>query len=176
METFGATGFVTTDPENIDAILSTHFEDYGLGSRRLASLPLLGEGIFGQDSPVWRRSRELVRRQFSRVQKQTLQVFEAHVDELVNGLRNAAKDGGSVDMKPILFEYTLNTTTNLLFGEPHSSLPTDQREAVRAKFDLAATGLGVRVRLADLAWLYSPTNSRKACKSVRDWATFFANK
>ena len=32
------------------------------------------------------------------------------------------------------------------------------------------------MRLADLAWLYNPSKFRKACKGVRDWATFFAKK
>ena len=176
IEFFGVTGFFTTDPENVEAVLSTHFEDYSLGSRRLATFPLLGEGIFGQDGPAWKRSRELIRRQFARLQKQNLQIFTPYVDELVSGLRKGADAGRTVDVKPLFFDYTLNTTTKLLFGEPHSSLPEEQRSAVRDNFDYAAGGIGVRVRLADLAWLYNPTKFKKACTSVREWATFFASK
>jgi len=172
---FGATGYFTTDPENVEAILSTKFEDYGLGSRRLASFPLLGEGIFAQDGPAWKRSRELIRRQFVRVQKQNLQAFTPHVDELVSGIAEAAI-AGQVDLKPFMYEYTLNTTTMLLFGEPHSSMAKEERDAVRDNFDYAAFGCGIRVRLADAAWLYNPAKFRKACKAVRDWATFFAAK
>lgn len=62
---FGLTGYFTTDPDNIETILSTNFEDYGLGTRRLAGFPLLGEGIFSQDGPAWKHSRELIRRQFA---------------------------------------------------------------------------------------------------------------
>lgn len=39
----GYTGYLTTDPENVKAVLATKFEDYGLGSRRSAYFPLLGE-------------------------------------------------------------------------------------------------------------------------------------
>ena len=172
---FGQTGFFTTDPENIEAILSTHFEDYGLGSRRLAWLPLLGEGIFTQDGPAWKRSRELIRRQFVRVQKQNLQILTPLVDRLVSAIAESAVNG-RVDLKPFLFEYTLNTTTMLLFGEPHSSMNEDERNAIRDNFDYAAFGCGVRVRLADAGWLYNPPKFSKACASVRDWATFFARK
>ena len=105
---FGQTGYFTTDPENIEAILSTNFEDYGLGSRRLAWLPLLGEGIFTQDGPAWKRSRELIRRQFVRVQKQNLQILTPHVDGLVSATADAAVDG-CVDLKPSMFEYTLKS-------------------------------------------------------------------
>jgi cytochrome P450 len=175
-EQWGVTGYITTDPENIETILSTRFEDYCLGSRRVAGLPLLGEGIFAQDGPAWKRSRELIRRQFVRVQKQNLQVFTSHVNELCNALEQAARSGEIVDLQPLFFEFTLGTTTNLLFGEPHSSLAKEDRDALRDNFDYATLIVGIRVRLADLAPLYSPAKFKKACKVVRDWATFFANK
>ncbi|KAI4957864.1 hypothetical protein J4E86_005004 [Alternaria arbusti] len=175
IHTFGVTGYFTTDPENVEAILSTKFEDWCLGSRRLASHPLLGEGIFSQDGPAWKRSRELIRHQFVRVQKQTLQAFTSHVEGLLSGISEAAVDG-RVDLRPLMFEYTLNTTTALLFGEPHSSMPKEAGDAVRDNFDKASFGCGIRVRLADAAFLYNPPKFRKACKAVRDWATFFASK
>lgn len=175
-EQWGVTGYITTDPKNIETILSTRFEDYGLGSRRVAGLPLLGEGIFAQDGPAWKHSRELIRRQFVRVQKQNLQAFTSHVNELCNTLKQAARSGEIVNLQPLFFEFTLGTTTNLLFGEPHSSLAKGDRDALRDNFDYAALIVGIRVRLADLAPLYSPAKFKKACKVVRDWATFFANK
>ncbi|KAI1378305.1 cytochrome P450 [Hypoxylon crocopeplum] len=176
LELWGVTGYITTDPENIETILSTRFEDYGLGNRRTASFPLLGEGIFSQDGQPWKHSRDLIRRQFARVQKQTLQVFTPHVEDLVSTLNEVAGKADIVDLKPFFFEFTLNTTTELLFGEPHSSLPKEERDALRDNFDYAALGVGIRVRLADLAPLYNPARFRKACKVVRDWATFFADK
>ena len=172
---FGITGYFTTDPENVEAILSTRFEDYGLGSRRLAFWPLLGEGIFSQDGAAWKRSRELIRHQFARVQKQTPRAFMSHVEGLLAGISAAAVDG-QVELKPLMFEYTLNTTTALLFGEPHSSMTKEERDAVRANFDDASFGCGIRVRFADAAFLYNPPKFREACKAVRDWATFFASK
>lgn len=174
MELWGVTGYITTDPENVAAILSKRFEDFGLGSRRVASVPLLGEGIFGQDGPQWKHSRELIRRQFARVQKQTLRAFTPHVNELVSGLKDAATTGKIVDLKPFFFEFTLNTTTRLLFGEDHNILPKKERDALRDNFDYAALGVGIRVRLADLAPLYRPAKFRDACKVVRDWASLHA--
>ncbi|KAI0383033.1 cytochrome P450 [Hypomontagnella monticulosa] len=176
LELWGVTGYITTDPENIETILSTRFDDYGLGNRRVASFPLLGEGIFSQDGPPWKHSRDLIRRQFVRVQKQTIQAFSPHVEKLVSKLYEAAEGSNIVDLKPFFFEFTLDTTTELLFGEPHSSLPKEDRDALRDSFDYAAVGVGIRVRLADLAPLYNPAKFRRACGVVRDWATFFANK
>lgn len=172
---FGQTGYFMTDPENVEAILSTRVEDYGLGSRRLAGLPLLGEGVFEQDGTAWKPSQELIRCQLVRVQKQTPQVFTPHVKELVADIASIAVDG-RVDLKPLMYEYTLNTTTMLLFSEPHSRMPKEERDAVRDNFDYAAFGCGIRVRLADLAWLYSPTKFKKACRDVREWTIFFVTK
>ena len=93
----------------------------------------------------------------------------------MSGIAVAAVDG-RVDLKPFMYEYTLNTTTMLLFGEPHNSLAKGERDAVRDSFDQAAFGCGIRVRLADAAFLYSPAKFRKACRAVREWATFFAAK
>jgi cytochrome P450 len=173
---WGVTGYITTDPENISTILSERFEDYGLGARRIAALPLLRDGIFSQDGHAWKRSRDLIRRQFVRVQQQSLDVFTPPVDELVSSLAQAAAGGEIVDLMPVFYEFTLSTTTELLFGEPHSSMPKKDRDALRDNLDYATFGVGLRVRLADLAPLYNPAKFRRACKGVREWATFFADK
>jgi cytochrome P450 len=172
---FGATGYFTTDPENVHAILSTRFEDYGLGTRSLAMHPLLGAGIHTQDGKSWKRSREVLKRMFGRVGRDVPGVFAGHVEGLVERIRKGSVDG-RVDLKPLMFEYTLNTTTALLFGELHSSMSKEQHEVVAENFDVASFGCGIRLRLADAAFLYQPKEFREACKAVREWATFFADK
>lgn len=50
----GNTFYMTTDPENIKAILATQFKDFGLGPIRYNVLePLLGRGIFTSDGKDW---------------------------------------------------------------------------------------------------------------------------
>lgn len=169
-------GYIITDPFNIETILSTRFEDFGLGCRRMGLMPLLGEGIFTQDGPTWRHSRELLRRQFARLRDTGLTAFGDHVDILLNDLERQSQSSGIVDMQPLFFEYTLGTTTHLLFGEPHHSLPEKERIALRENWDYATLISAIRLRLADFAWLYTPSKFRKACKDVREWATFFSNK
>ncbi|KAJ0310983.1 uncharacterized protein N0V96_008802 [Colletotrichum fioriniae] len=169
-------GYTITDPVNIEAILSTRFEDFGLGSRRMGLMPLLGEGIFTQDGPAWRHSRELLRRQFSRIRDSELTAFGEHTDMLLRALAHESQKSAVVDIQPHFFEYTFGTTTHLLFGEPHHNLPEKERLALRDNFDYATLISAIRLRLADLAWLYTPKRFREACKGVRDWATFFSDK
>ncbi|KAK7952489.1 uncharacterized protein PG986_008217 [Apiospora aurea] len=153
-------GYMVHDPVNIEAILNSRFEDFELGSRRMGLLPLLGEGIFVQDGSAWRHSRELLRRQFSRIRELGLASQQRRCRRFATSL----------------FEYTLSTTTQLLFGEPHNSLPVSERQALRDNFEYASYVSAIRLRLADVCWLYQPRKFHDACKGVRDWASFFADK
>ncbi|CAN8103489.1 unnamed protein product [Discula destructiva] len=171
-------GYILTDPANINAVLNTHFEDYVLGARSTGLRALLGEGIFTQDGPAWKHSRELLRRQFARLRDAGLAPLEPHVHELLANIdqtRKASPDG-IVDLQPLFFEYTLGTTTDLLFGEPHSSLPEADRDALRDNFDSASLVSAKRLRLADLYWVYTPASFRRSCRTVQEWGSFFASK
>lgn len=171
-------GYILTDPVNVEAVTNSRFDDFTLGCRRMGLFPLLGEGIFTQDGSAWRHSRELLRRQFVRLRAGGSVALGPHVDTLLQSVSRGAEGSaeGVVDLQPHFFEYTLGTTTDLLFGEPHTSLPREDRDALRDNFDYASLISAIRLRLADLAWLYSPRRFRDACKGVRDWASFFANK
>ncbi|KAL9601248.1 MAG: hypothetical protein Q9219_002653 [cf. Caloplaca sp. 3 TL-2023] len=170
---FGFVGYITTDPRNIEAILSTRFEDFGLGSRRAGLLPMLGEGIFTQDGRPWRHSRELLRRQFVRINFKDLSTFDHHVDDLIAHL-SASK--GVVDLQPAFFRFTLATTTALLFGERDSSLGDKDHEDFAASFDYASAISAIRLRLADLEWVYKPKTFREACENIKEYAGHFVNE
>lgn len=171
-------GYILTDPVNIDAVLNSRFEDFVMGSRRDGLFPLLGEGIFTQDGPAWKHSRKLLTRQFARIREGGLSAFDSHVEEMIKAIKKESQSSidGVVNLQPHFFEYTLGTTTDLLFGEPHSSLPQADRNALRDNFDYASLVSAIRLRLADLAWLYSPKKYHEACKRVHEWASFFADK
>lgn len=50
----GNTAVITIEPENIKTILSSKFQDFGLGQARKKSLePLFGDGIFNVDGMMW---------------------------------------------------------------------------------------------------------------------------
>jgi len=76
-----------------------------------------------------------------------------HVQELVDAIESEARNSpeGLVNLQAHFFEYTLGTTTDLLFGEPRSSLPKVDRDALRDNFDYGSPVSAIRLRLADLA-------------------------
>lgn len=162
----GNTGFVTIDPENIEVMLSTRFEEFGFGPRRDAFYALLGEGIFNQDGPPWKHSRELLRRQFVRMQYQNLGAFREHVDNMISVLR---KSESVVDLQPLFFRYTLDTTTALIFGQSVSSLVLEERDSFSESFSEAANITAYRGRLGDFYWAYTPKRFSKACKAIKSY-------
>ncbi|KAG9231002.1 cytochrome P450 [Amylocarpus encephaloides] len=178
LKLFGQTGYMTTDPKNIEAILSTRFEDFGLGSRRDGLYPMLGEGIFTQDGMAWKHSRETLRRQFVRMQYQNTKVFDKAVENLISTISSSGNT--VVDLQPAFFMYTLTTTTSLIFGEPPDiqgqieHIDIDQ-SIFTDSFDYASLISAMRIRLADLHWLYTPSKFKKACADVKRYAAYFVD-
>lgn len=139
---------------------------FGLGSRRGAFMPFLGEGILTQDGGPAHRSRELLRHQFVRAQYQNLEMFSEHVDNLIAGL---ATTSGIVDLQPFFFSFTLDTTTAFMFGQSVGSLKSDVLETFGTSFTEASLISAMRVRLSDFYWAYSPSRYSRACKTIRSY-------
>ena len=147
--------------------------DWGLGPRREGLYPLLGEGIFTQDGRAWKHSREMLRRQFARIDFKNLNTFDKHVNDLVTGLQPLT---GVVDLQQFFFQFTLATTTAVIFGETVDDLEDEDRNIFANSFDYASRISAIRLRLADLQWLYTPTKFTQACDSVKRYATHFVTK
>ena len=127
--------------------------------------PLLGHGIFTQEGPAWKHSRELLRNQFVRTQYQNLDQFREHVDNLIDRLPSK----GVIDLQPLFFKLTLDTTTALLFGQSVGSLKAgtnDEFKVFAESFDIAQEGLAKRFRLAPWHFFYNPSHFKRACSTV----------
>ncbi|KAL8734372.1 MAG: hypothetical protein Q9166_001570 [cf. Caloplaca sp. 2 TL-2023] len=165
----GGTGYATKDPDNIEAILSTQFDDFHLGPRNLAMKSMIGEGIFTQDGPAWKHSRELLRRQFLRMQYQNLEGFREHVEGLIQTLTNSQ---ANVDLQPLFYRLTLDTTIAMILGQ---SVESFRREIdlFSRSFNKASLVTATRVRLGDLYFLYAPRGFFSACSTVKSYTDRF---
>lgn len=128
----------------------------------------MGSGIFTQEGAAWKHSRELLRKQFARINYGNLErSFGEHVDNLMASIPPA----GVVDLQPLFFNFTLDTTTDLLFGRSVYSLRAGiDQDADNRKFSesfgIAQEGLAKRFRIAPFHYLYNPSSFRKACRDV----------
>ncbi|KAL9058684.1 MAG: hypothetical protein Q9206_001819 [Seirophora lacunosa] len=116
-------------------MLSTRFEDWGLGSRRAGLFPMLGEGIFTQDGRPWKHSRELLRRQFVRINFKDLSNFDPHVDDLVASLSSAEGLVASfASHSPLLLRSALETPDPAL-GDAGEQSKTESQTLIRDLYE-----------------------------------------
>ena len=129
----------------------------------------MGSGIFTQDGKQWRHSRELLRPQFM---SNRLNNFE-RIKDAVNQLISCIPENREVDLQPLFFRLTFQTTLFLLFGQHVSSMNTEtiadrEREFADA-FNLGQEYLAQRGRLGNFYWLLKGRKFRKACSTCHEF-------
>ncbi len=144
--------------------------DFHLGPRNLAMMAMIGEGIFTQDGPAWKHSRELLRRQFVRMQYQNLEGFREHVENLIHSVSNCP---GVVDLQPFFYRLTLNTTIAMILGQSVENFDHEIGDVFSKSFNKASLVTATRVRLGDLYFLYAPKGFFAACKTVKTYTEQF---
>lgn len=122
---------VSQEVSNLKAIL-----DFHLGRRNSAMKAMIGDGIFTQDGPAWKHSRELLRRNFVRMQYQNLEGFREHVEDLIETLQDSA---GIVDLQPLFYRLTLNTTIAMILGQSVESFRHELGDLFSRSFDKASS-------------------------------------
>ncbi|KAL9039837.1 MAG: hypothetical protein Q9180_002292 [Flavoplaca navasiana] len=156
----GTRAYGTIEPANLEAILSTNFQ---------VMFPLFGDGIFTQEGDAWKHSRELLRPQFVHRQYDDLDLFREVVDDLISVLPTR----GVVDLQPLFFRLTLDTTTAFLFGDSVHSLQqsdTSSESTFASAFNTAQDLIAKRMRLQDLYWLVGGKKFTAACEDVHRFA------
>ncbi|KAL8681011.1 MAG: hypothetical protein Q9186_002847 [Xanthomendoza sp. 1 TL-2023] len=140
-----------------------------MGPRWKVMFPFFGDGIFTQEGDAWKRSRELLRPQFAHKQYADLDLFREVVDNLISVL----PEKGVVDLQPLFFRLTLDTTTAFLFGDSVNSLRASNTagESTFARaFNTAQDFVAKRMRLQDLYWLVGGQSFTTACDEVHRFA------
>ncbi|KAH8586803.1 putative cytochrome P450 alkane hydroxylase [Bisporella sp. PMI_857] len=167
---------VTTEPENVKALLSTQFTDFGLGRRMDALGAFLGTGIFTSDGQMWEHSRALVRPSFTKNQLSDLAIYEAHIQTLISKI---PKDGAPIDLQPLFFQLTLDSATEFLLGESVNSLSAPQgseQHLFAQNFDNAQNYLPTRLRLGSFVGLYKSGDFDRSCSFVHTYIDRFVAK
>jgi cytochrome P450 len=131
---------------------------------------MFGDGILTQEGATWRHSRKLLRPQLHHREYEDLAVFQTAIDDLLGRLPAIE---GVIDLQPLFFCLTLDTTTAFLFGESVRCLnaQNDIKERTFANaFNTAQRWVTTRFRLLGFYWLVDGREFRKACRDVHDFA------
>ncbi len=114
VDVFGATAIHTCDPENFKHVFSAQFPKFEMGPVRHAALgPLMGDGIFTSDGDAWNHARRTIKPSMTRQLSSAAPLFESNMQEMLSQL---PRDGSPVDLQPLLFKLTIDTTAEFLFG------------------------------------------------------------
>lgn len=141
-----------------------------MGPRRAITFPMFGDGIFTQEGPAWKHSRDMLRPQLQHKQYENLEVFQEAVDDLIHLIEES---NGIIDLQPHFFRLTLDTSTAFLFGESVRSLITPEavgEQTFATAFNTAQQWITKRYRLLDLYWFINGKEFRQACKDVHKFA------
>lgn len=132
----GKRTILTSDAENIKAILAAQFADYGKGEPFHRDWhEFLGDSIFTTDGEKWHASRQLIRPQFVKERISDLNCFELHLDTFFRAMANGealnhadqkvdieAGNGKVIEISDLFFRYTLDVATDFLLGLDVQSL------------------------------------------------------
>ncbi|CAG8975457.1 hypothetical protein HYALB_00004771 [Hymenoscyphus albidus] len=137
----------------------------------MAMTAMIGEGIFTQDGPAWKHSREVLRKQFMRMQYQNLKGFREHLENLIGRMNNAPS--GITDLQPMFYRLTLGTTIARILVQPVESFEHEIGDLFSKAFDKASLVTGTRARLGDLYFIYRPRGFFKACETIKTYTYQF---
>ncbi|KAJ6483937.1 cytochrome P450 [Mycena sanguinolenta] len=134
---------LTSEPENIKAILATDFASFEKGPQMRNVLePLLGTGVFAADGNLWKFHRQMTRPFFHRERISDFDLFDHHAASAISQLKARLRQGYAVDFQDMVSRFTMDTATSFLFGKDMRTIdaglpypynaPADQQARVSA--------------------------------------------
>ncbi|KAL8980864.1 MAG: hypothetical protein Q9205_004182, partial [Flavoplaca limonia] len=174
---FGTPSINTIEPENLQAVYSSNFKDWGIEPLRLpAQDPFCGRGFITTDGAAAEYSRALLKPGFNR----------ANIVAGLAGLGKALEkmmgkildDRGTVDLQAFFLIY-LGTSTEFLFGESFGALSnfsSEDSQAFTSAFDNAMFGSGFQIALGPFKFLYQNAKWREVCKTTHLFADKYVQK
>lgn len=181
----GDTLFVTADPDNLRAVLATQFNDFALALRHSHFKPVLGDGVFTLDYLGWKHSRALLRPNFSREKVSHTQALEKHVQHLFRHIKKHA--GEKFDLQEYFYRFTVDTSTEFLFGESvygllDASIGEYRDEEFEGQFQFYEAFNRAQEIMATRAWMqkwymfHNPMDFKRNTKIVHNFADYYVKR
>ena len=115
----------------------------------------------------------LVRPSFTKNQVADLDTFETHIQHF---LEKIPRDHSTLDLQPLFYQLTLDSSTEFLFGESVDVLRSpagSEGQLFGTAFDYAQEEVNNRTRLGSFLWLYRNKEFDIACKRVHNFVDKF---
>jgi cytochrome P450 len=164
----------TIDPDNIHAVTTDNFEDYGKSGWVQEGSKHVGAGILMNDGEAWKQSRATLKGIFARTAIDEPTLVEPHFQQLTEVIR---ENGGSFDFQEVAARFTLDLVTDFLFGKSTETLPGG-KDADAANYFLSLIkkfepSAGTFIAVGALAWLELLPSYRQIIDVVNGMKRFF---
>ena len=167
MTSLGRRAVFTIDTVNLKTMLSLKSKDYSIGNRPSVMGPLLGRAIFVTDGEEWSHSRAVLRPSFNKTQVANLSIIELHFQHLLKQLCASVvegKDAATIDLQELFLRFTMDSSTEFLFGESTNTL-TAGDHAFSNAFTYSLRDISLSLRMGP--WAKFRRTDPKAAESHR---------
>ncbi|KAI0532280.1 cytochrome P450 CYP5202A1 [Xylaria digitata] len=165
---------LTQDSRNIASLLSGQSSKFDYGDlRKICFGCLLGEGIFTENGEAWKKSRKLLASELQKPNFPSSHIIESHFQNILRAISYPGETPSRIDVRPILYDYTLDTGTDLFLGvSTHLlALPSsinNEGQHFSLAFNKALRWLATRERFKMFAWLVTGPKLWSLCNTARD--------
>jgi cytochrome P450 len=168
---YGNTKLFTSEPRNLQAVFATDFASWGVAPlRHFYFGPLMGDGIMTTDGSSWERSRALLKPMTAKSQIADMVSLNNHMERLV---AHIPTDGSSVDLQPLFTRFSIDTMTELIFGEALGMLdrpPSEEKTQFIRSFKYGQFVMGKRMQLPRFNIFTRDPKFWECCASAREFA------
>lgn len=174
----------TRDPENFKAMFASQVDEYDHSDSRMGAIePLIGTGLVNNRGEQWKRSRLLLRPQFSRDIISDLEVLEQHLEDVWRLLDKSlvSRWTSVIDFSHVFTNLTLGTSTEMLLGhrvnlqQPQiADVAGKNAKAVelRQHFHTGAALVYIKLLFGKKTWIPIPRLSYH-CEKIREYLRSF---
>ncbi|XP_017978011.1 PREDICTED: cytochrome P450 704C1 isoform X2 [Theobroma cacao] len=145
----------TSEPDNVEYILKTNFQNYGKGEYNYSLLKgLLGDGIFAVDGDKWRQQRKVSSYEFSTkvLRDFSTVVFRKNAAKLANIVSDAAKSNKIMDIQDLFMKSTLDSIFKVGFGVELDSVCGSNLEGKEFTAAFDDSSAAILFRYVDIFW------------------------
>ncbi|KAL9630576.1 MAG: hypothetical protein Q9164_006344, partial [Protoblastenia rupestris] len=176
-KSLGSSSVNSIEPDNLQAVFSTKFNDWGVEPVILpAQHPFCGRGFITTDGAAWGHSRALLRPSFDRGSAIDLPTLEVALSKFINRI---PRDASTVDLQPLLF--SLVRHPKVPFYDQRSVITRLGQTSAEAQqflkaFDHSMLGSGIRIALGPFKFLYRDPQWTASCRTTHQFAARYVTK
>ncbi|PPQ84613.1 hypothetical protein CVT25_015710 [Psilocybe cyanescens] len=113
----------TVEPGHIKAFLATQFEAFEKGPVLFSQVEsFFGTGVFNADGEMWKFHRAMTRPFFTRDRISHFELFARNCDMSLRTASERLSEGFSIDIQDLVSRFTLDSSTEFLFGGSVNSM------------------------------------------------------